>query len=170
ACRAAPGRAHPHPRGLRRALSRAAAVARGRTACPRRRDRGMAGQRPARGLAPLPGRVARAARRRPADRGSCAGRPARPRGSALRRPAPRAPFADQERLADSGHDPRTAVLIRQLVSFESYLQRLVAGLAALRGLAVPVADAPVRTPRTRGRAAAHGGTTRTGRTRPTHFT
>ncbi|HJB10440.1 MAG TPA: peroxidase-related enzyme [Candidatus Brachybacterium merdavium] len=81
-----------------------------------------------------------------------------------------ATFADQERLADSGHDPRTAVLISQLVSFESYLQRLVAGLAALRGLAVPVADAPVRTPRTRGRAAAHGGTTRTGRTRPTHFT
>src|SRR5699024_6269898 len=76
-----------------------------------------------------------------------------------------APVADPQRLADSGHDPRTAVLISQLVSFESYLQRLVAGLAALRGLAVPVADAPVRTPRTRGRAAAHGGTTRTGRTR-----
>src|SRR5699024_1906585 len=79
-------------------------------------------------------------------------------------------LADQERLADAGHDPRTAVLLSQLVSFESYLQRLVAGLAALRGLEVPAADAPVRTPRTRDRAAAHGGTTRTGRIRPAHFT
>ncbi|SLN05032.1 Alkylhydroperoxidase AhpD domain protein [Brachybacterium faecium] len=79
-------------------------------------------------------------------------------------------LADQERLADAGHDPRTAVLLSQLVSFESYLQRLVAGLAALRGLEVPAADAPARTPRTRDRAAAHGGTTRTGRIRPAHFT
>ena len=46
----------------------------------------------------------------------------------------------------------------------------MAGLAALRGLEVPAADAPVRTPRTRDRAAAHGGTTRTGRIRPAHFT
>src|SRR5699024_11386938 len=58
----------------------------------------------------------------------------------------------------------------QLVSFESHLQRLVAGLAALHGLEVPTADAPVRTPRTRGRSAQHGGTTPSGRTRPERFT
>src|SRR5699024_1913751 len=40
--------------------------------------------------------------------------------------------ADQERLAAAGHGPATAVLISQLVSFESHLQRLVAGLAADR--------------------------------------
>src|SRR5699024_1991425 len=45
--------------------------------------------------------------------------------------------ADQEHLAAAGHDPSTAVLISQLVSFESHLQRLVAGLAALHGLEVP---------------------------------
>ena len=78
--------------------------------------------------------------------------------------------ADQEHLAAAGHDPRTAVLISQLVAFESYLQRLVAGLAALHGLEVPAADAPVRAPRTRGRAAQHGGTTPGGRTRPAAFT
>ncbi len=78
--------------------------------------------------------------------------------------------ADQEHLAAAGHDPSTAVLISQLVSFESHLQRLVAGLAALHGLEVPTADAPVRTPRTRGRSAQHGGTTPSGRTRPERFT
>jgi alkylhydroperoxidase domain protein len=79
-------------------------------------------------------------------------------------------LADQEHLAAAGHDPRTAVLLSQLVSFESYLQRLVAGLAALHGLEVPSADAPTRAPRSRGRAAQHGGTTPSGRTRPAHFT
>ncbi|ASK64698.1 alkylhydroperoxidase [Brachybacterium avium] len=78
--------------------------------------------------------------------------------------------ADQARLTAAGHDARTAVLVSQLVAFESYLQRLVAGLAALRGLAVPSAAAPVRAPRTRGRAAQHGGTTPGGRTRPSAFT
>ncbi|MDN5600730.1 MAG: peroxidase-related enzyme [Brachybacterium sp.] len=78
--------------------------------------------------------------------------------------------ADQEHLAAAGHDPRTAVLISQLVAFESYLQRLVAGLAALHGLEVPAADAPVRAPRSRGRIAQHGGTTPSGRARPSAFT
>ena len=81
-----------------------------------------------------------------------------------------ATLADQERLAAAGHDSRTVVLISQLVAFESYLQRLVAGLAALQGIDVPSADAPTRTPRSRGRAAAQGGTTPTGRTRPASFT
>ncbi|MDN5821537.1 MAG: peroxidase-related enzyme [Brachybacterium sp.] len=78
--------------------------------------------------------------------------------------------ADQDRLAAAGHGPRTTVLISQLVAFESYLQRLVAGLAALHDLDAPSADAPVRAPRTRGRAAQHGGTTPSGRTRPSAFT
>ncbi|WP_299303913.1 peroxidase-related enzyme [uncultured Brachybacterium sp.] len=81
-----------------------------------------------------------------------------------------ATLADQQQLAAVGHDSRTVVLISQLVSFESYLQRLVAGLAALQGIDVPSADAPARTPRSRGRAAAQGGTTPTGRTRPAAFT
>lgn len=81
-----------------------------------------------------------------------------------------ATLADQEQLAEAGHDSRTVVLISQLVAFESYLQRLVAGLAALHGLDLPSADAPTRTPRSRGRAVQHGGTTPTGRTRPAAFT
>jgi len=79
-------------------------------------------------------------------------------------------LADQEHLAAAGHDARVAVLVSQLVSFESYLQRLVAGLCALQGLEVPSADAPTRAPRSRGRTAQHGGTTLSGRTRPAHFT
>ena len=78
--------------------------------------------------------------------------------------------SDQERLAAAGHEPSTVVLISQLVSFESHLQRLLAGLAALRGADVPSADAPARTPRTRGRSAQHGGTTPSGRLRPARFT
>ncbi|ATG51817.1 alkylhydroperoxidase [Brachybacterium vulturis] len=78
--------------------------------------------------------------------------------------------ADQERLTAAGHGPRTAVLISQLVAFESYLQRLVTGLAALHDLDLPPADAPVRAPRTRDRAAQHGGTTPSGGTRPSAFT
>ena len=81
-----------------------------------------------------------------------------------------ATLAEQEELAAAGHDSRTVVLISQLVAFESHLQRLVAGLAVLHGLEVPSADAPARTPRTRGRAAQHGGTTASGRTRPAAFT
>ncbi|MGO1225974.1 MULTISPECIES: peroxidase-related enzyme [unclassified Brachybacterium] len=81
-----------------------------------------------------------------------------------------ATLADQQQLTAVGHDSRTVVLISQLVAFESYLQRLVAGLAALHGLDLPTADAPTRTPRSRGRAAQHGGTTSTGRTRPAAFT
>ncbi|NMA78064.1 MAG: peroxidase-related enzyme [Actinomycetales bacterium] len=81
-----------------------------------------------------------------------------------------ATLADQENLTAAGHDARTVVLISQLVAFESHLQRLVAGLAALHGLAVPSADAPTRTPRSRGRAAQHSGTTPGGRTRPAAFT
>ncbi|GAA1319940.1 peroxidase-related enzyme [Brachybacterium tyrofermentans] len=78
--------------------------------------------------------------------------------------------ADQQRLLDAGVSSPIAVLISQLVSFESYLQRLVAGLAALHDLEVPSADAPVRLTHTHGRAAEHGGTTVTGRTRPSVFT
>ncbi|GLI31205.1 MULTISPECIES: peroxidase-related enzyme [Brachybacterium] len=81
-----------------------------------------------------------------------------------------ATLADQQQLTAVGHDSRTVVLISQLVAFESYLQRLVAGLAALHGLDLPSADAPTRTPRSRGRVAAHGGATPTGRTRPAAFT
>ncbi|MGO1283489.1 MAG: peroxidase-related enzyme [Brachybacterium sp.] len=81
-----------------------------------------------------------------------------------------ATLADQEHLAAAGHDSRTVVLISQLVAFESHLQRLIAGLAALHGLDVPSADAPTRIPRSRGRAAQHGGTTPSGRTRPSAFT
>ena len=77
---------------------------------------------------------------------------------------------DQQHLAAAGHDAPIAVLISQLVAFESHLQRLVAGLAALHGLDVPSADAPRRAPRTRGRTAQHGGTTAGGRTRPSAFT
>ena len=78
--------------------------------------------------------------------------------------------ADQTRLLDAGVDAPLAVLVSQLVSFESYVQRLVAGLAALHGLDVPTIEAPTRHPRTRGRAAEHGGPTATGRTRPSTFT
>ena len=78
--------------------------------------------------------------------------------------------ADQERLRSAGVGSPLAVLISQLVSYESYLQRLVAGLTALHGIEVPSVDAPVRHPRTHGRAAEHGGTTVTGRTRPSAFT
>ena len=77
---------------------------------------------------------------------------------------------EQERLRAAGIEAPVAVLISQLVSFESYLQRLVAGLAALHDLEVPSADAPVRLTHTHGRAAEHGGTTVTGRTRPSVFT
>ncbi|GAA1487525.1 peroxidase-related enzyme [Brachybacterium sacelli] len=77
---------------------------------------------------------------------------------------------DQERLRGAGVDSSLAVLVSQLVSFESYLQRLVVGLAALHGVEVPTAIAPTRSPLTRGRAAAHGGPTVTGRTRPSAFT
>ncbi len=77
---------------------------------------------------------------------------------------------DQERLAAAGVDAPTAVLVSQLVSFESYLQRLVLGLAALNGREVPSADAPARTPHSRGRTAPQGGTTASGRTRPAAFT
>jgi alkylhydroperoxidase domain protein len=78
--------------------------------------------------------------------------------------------ADQQHLVEAGHDATTVVLVSQLVAFESHLQRLVAGLAVLHGLEVPPADAPVRGPRSRGRSAEHGGTTRTGRTRPDAYT
>ncbi|WP_422114767.1 peroxidase-related enzyme [Brachybacterium sp. UNK5269] len=77
---------------------------------------------------------------------------------------------DQERLAAVGVDAPTAVLIGQLVSFESYLQRLVLDLAALNGREVPSADAPARTPHSRGRTAPQGGSTATGRPRPSAFT
>ncbi len=77
---------------------------------------------------------------------------------------------DQQRLAEAGHDATAVVLISQLVAFESHLQRLVAGLAVLEGLEAPVALEPSRAPRSRGRRAEHGGTTRTGRTRPAAYT
>ncbi|MGP5076573.1 peroxidase-related enzyme [Brachybacterium alimentarium] len=77
---------------------------------------------------------------------------------------------EHERLRAAGIEAPVAVLISQLVSFESYLQRLVAGLAALDGQAASSADAPARAPRTRGRVAERGGRTVTGRARPTRFT
>lgn len=78
--------------------------------------------------------------------------------------------ADQTRLLDAGVDAPLAVLVSQLVAFESYLQRLVVGLATLHGTPIPTAEAPIRHPRTRGRVAEHGGPTVTGRTRPSAFT
>lgn len=78
--------------------------------------------------------------------------------------------ADQDALAAAGHDARTVVLVSQLVAFESHLLRLLDGLAALHGLTAPAAPAPARAPHTRGRAVAHGGTTRTGLTRPAAYT
>src|SRR5699024_10990933 len=63
--------------------------------------------------------------------------------------------SDQERLAAAGHEPSTVVLISQLVSFESHLQRLLAGLAALRGADVPSADADAPHPRALGTARRH---------------
>ncbi|WP_193103891.1 peroxidase-related enzyme [Brachybacterium sp. FME24] len=77
---------------------------------------------------------------------------------------------DQDRLTAAGITSPVAVLISQLVSYESYLQRLLVGLAALQGTDVPSADAPTRAPLTRGRTAEHGGATITGRTRPSAFT
>jgi alkylhydroperoxidase domain protein len=79
-------------------------------------------------------------------------------------------IADQRRLAETGVDVTTVVLVSQLVAFESHLQRLVAGLAVLHGLEVPTALEPSRAARSRGRDAEHGGATLTGRTRPAAFT
>ena len=64
--------------------------------------------------------------------------------------------ADQDALAAAGADPDLVVLIGQLVAFESYLIRLVAGLAALDPAAIAGRDllalpASGRTPHSRGR-------------------
>lgn len=101
---------------------------------------------------------------------------------------------DQHALASAGADPDLVVLIGQLVAFESYLIRLVAGLAALdastAAAAAPVtADAPGiaaapgtaaevptplpdldRAPHSRGRTGDRSALTATGRSRPTSFT
>lgn len=89
---------------------------------------------------------------------------------------------DQQILASAGADPDLVVLIGQLVAFESYTIRLVAGLSALdaatsakapTGTAAEVA-APLpdldRVPRSRGRAGDRSPLTSTGRSRPTAFT
>ncbi|MGP5054734.1 hypothetical protein ACTXJ3_06510 [Brachybacterium paraconglomeratum] len=77
---------------------------------------------------------------------------------------------DQQRLAEAGHDVTVVVLISQLLAVERHLQRLVTGLTVLAGLEVSGALAPSRALRARGRRAEHGGTTRTGRTRPAVYT
>lgn len=82
---------------------------------------------------------------------------------------------DQDALAAAGADPDLVVLIGQLVSFESYLIRLVAGLTALDPTAVADRDllplpALARTPRSRGREGERSALTVTGRSRPTAFT
>lgn len=106
--------------------------------------------------------------------------------------------ADQDALAAAGADPDLVVLIGQLVAFESYLIRLVAGLTALGDTeapagtgkasrtgepsAHPAAEAPAlravfaplpelaRTPRSRGRQGDRSPLTSSGRSRPTAFT
>ncbi len=101
---------------------------------------------------------------------------------------------DQRALASAGADPDLVVLIGQLVAFESYLIRLVAGLTALDTSAsatAPPASAPPasassasatgataaaplpevgRIPRSRGRSGDRSALTTTGRSRPTAFT
>jgi alkylhydroperoxidase domain protein len=82
---------------------------------------------------------------------------------------------DQDALAAAGADPDLVVLIGQLVAFESYLIRLVAGLAALDPAATAGSDlvalpALARTPRSRGREGERSDLTATGRSRPTAFT
>ncbi|SMY12250.1 peroxidase-related enzyme [Brevibacterium jeotgali] len=89
---------------------------------------------------------------------------------------------DQRTLESAGADPDLVVLIGQLVAFESYLVRLVAGLSALD--ASPATGAPdgaaaetptalpdlARTPHSRGRTGDRSALTTTGRSRPTAFT
>ena len=82
---------------------------------------------------------------------------------------------DQDALATAGADPDLVVLIGQLVAFESYLIRLVAGLTALDPTAVADRDllplpALARTPHSRGREGERSALTVTGRSRPTAFT
>lgn len=79
---------------------------------------------------------------------------------------------DQQTLASAGADPDLVVLIGQLVAFESYLIRLVAGLSALdagAAAATPLPDLD-RVPHSRGRAGDRSPLTTTGRSRPTAFT
>ncbi|HLS32634.1 MAG TPA: peroxidase-related enzyme, partial [Brevibacterium sp.] len=104
---------------------------------------------------------------------------------------------DQQALAAAGAGPDLVVLIGQLVAFESYLIRLVAGLSALDEATAPStasvspasadrpdptdragASAPTaaslpavdRVPRSRGRTGDRSPLTSTGRSRPTAFT
>lgn len=79
---------------------------------------------------------------------------------------------DQQTLASAGANPDLVVLIGQLVAFESYLIRLVAGLSALdagAAAATPLPDLD-RVPHSRGRAGDRSPLTTTGRSRPTAFT
>lgn len=89
---------------------------------------------------------------------------------------------DQQALASAGADPDLVVLIGQLVAFESYLIRLVAGLSALdastptktpigtgAAAATPLPDLD-RVPHSRGRVGDRSPLTTTGRSRPTAFT
>lgn len=79
---------------------------------------------------------------------------------------------DQQTLASAGADPDLVVLIGQLVAFESYLIRLVAGLSALDAGAAATTPLPDldRVPHSRGRAGDRSPLTTTGRSRPTAFT
>lgn len=78
--------------------------------------------------------------------------------------------ADQEVLAATGAGPDVVVLVSQLVSFESYLGRLLVALAALKGQVLPTTAAPARAPHTRARRKDDSATTSTGSRRPTTYT
>lgn len=85
---------------------------------------------------------------------------------------------DQDALADAGASPDEVVLVSQLVAFESFLLRMVAGLGVLDAgagdtrphPAPDLAPAPGRTPPGRGRTKHAPGTTVTGRPRPQAYT
>ncbi|WP_156913726.1 peroxidase-related enzyme [Brevibacterium album] len=91
---------------------------------------------------------------------------------------------DQDALAAAGVDEDLAVLVSQLVAFESYLIRIVAGAQALTaagagpeaaeapaaGASAGELPAPARIPASRGRDGQRSDRTRTGRLRPTAFT
>ncbi len=77
---------------------------------------------------------------------------------------------DQETLTAAGVGPDEVVLVSQLVAFESYLVRVLAGLAAVAGAAHETATAPTRSRPGRGRGKFSPEATATGRPRPTAYT
>lgn len=78
--------------------------------------------------------------------------------------------ADLRAALDHGAEPAMIVLLGQLIGFESTLQRILLLLCALHEVPVPVADAPQRSTRARGRSSRHGGVGASGRPRPERFT